>query len=103
VAPRISAATGRPTGRKRAAKGEPLDPLTALRVVVSEVESTSGRSRTSVGKRQRERQKSRQVTDLPRNRQVAGAAVSLAGERFAVQHGSGPLLGRRCSANSGRH
>jgi hypothetical protein len=59
--------------------------------------TTSGRSRASVGRRQRERQKSRQVTDLPCNRQAAAAAVSPAVERFAVQHGSGPLFGRRCS------
>ncbi len=66
----------------------------ALRVAVSEVESASGRSRASVGKRQRERQKSRQVTDLPCDRQVATATVSPAVSLFAAQHGSVPLLGR---------
>jgi hypothetical protein len=64
------------------------DPSTALRVAVSEVESASGRSHASVGKRPRERQKSRQVTDLPFRRHAAVAAVSPAVSLFAAQHGS---------------
>jgi hypothetical protein len=54
----------------------------------------SGRSRASVGKRQRERRKSRQVTDLPCDRHAAAAAVSPAVSLFAVQHVSGPPLRR---------
>ena len=45
---------------------------------------SSGRSRASDGKRQRERQKSRQVTDLPFRRQAAAAAVSPAVSQFAA-------------------
>ena len=57
----------------------------------------SGRSQATVGKRQRKRQKSRQVTDLPCNRQVAAAAVFPAVSLFAGQHVSGPPFNRRCS------
>jgi hypothetical protein len=48
----------------------------------------SGWSHASDGKRRRERQKSRQVTDLPFHRQAAAAAVSPAVSLFAVQRGS---------------
>jgi hypothetical protein len=54
----------------------------------------SGRSHATVGKRQRKRQKSRQVTDLPRDQQIATAAVSPAASLFAVQQVSGPPLNR---------
>src|SRR5262245_21969982 len=56
----------------------------------------SGRSRAKDGKRLRERQKSRQVTDLPFRRQAATAAVSPAVSQFAGQHGSRPRLDRDC-------
>jgi hypothetical protein len=55
----------------------------------------SGRSHATVGKRQRKRQKSRQVTDLPCDRHLATAAVSPAVSLFAVQHVSVPPPNRR--------
>jgi hypothetical protein len=76
-------------------KANNCDTSTALRVAVSGVESASGRSHATVGKRQRKRQKSRQVTDLPCHRLIATAAVSPAVSLFAVQHVSGPPLNRR--------